>query len=156
MLLVRAALAAGQETLGEIAIRADRQKLARLRWRGSAEDGADFGFELETPLRHGDPVWQTARARYVIRQEPEPVLAIPLAADPAAAAFVGWAVGNLHFAIETQPGRLLAPDDSGLRQALDRLGIRFHATVEIFQPHRLAAKLTGHGHDHGHAHSHSH
>jgi urease accessory protein len=152
MLLVRAPLAAKDETLDEISIRVDRQKLAKLLWRAAADDGTDFGFELKEPLRHGDLVWRTARSRYAVRQAPEPVLEIPLDVTPDAAAFIGWAVGNLHFAIEAQPARLLAPDDSGLRQSLDRLGIHYHESVEIFQPHRVAGKLIGHGHGHGHSH----
>jgi urease accessory protein len=147
MLLVRAPLAAKEETLDEIAIRVDRQKLAKLLWRAAADDGTDFGFELKTPLRHGDLVWRTAQSRYAVRQAPEAVLEIPLEVTPDAAAFIGWAVGNLHFAIEAQPSRLLAPDDSGLRQSLDRLGIRYREVVAIFQPHRLAI-----GHGHGPAH----
>jgi urease accessory protein len=160
MLLVRAALPPGHKALEEIAIRVDRQKLAKVLWRGAADDGTDFGFELTTPLRHGDIAWQTATSQYVVRQAPEPVLEIPLDLTPDAAAFIGWAVGNLHFAIEAQPSRLLAPDDSGLRQSLDRLGIHYHKAVEIFQPHRMAGQLIGHGHghdhDHGHDHGHSH
>jgi urease accessory protein len=156
MHLVRAPLASSGDTRTEIAIPVDRQKLAKLLWRGAADDGTDFGFELTAPLRHGDIVWQTANSRYVVRQAPEAVLEIPLDLTPDAAAFVGWAVGNLHFAIEAQPSRLLAPDDSGLRQSLDRLGIHYHAAVEIFQPHRLAGQLIGHGHGHGHSHGHDH
>jgi urease accessory protein len=156
MHLVRAPLTPSGEARTEIAIPVDRQKLAKLLWRGAAADGTDFGFELAAPLRHGDIVWQTADSRYAVRQAPEPVLEIPLDVTPDAAAFIGWAVGNLHFAIEAQPSRLLAPDDTGLRQSLDRLGIHYHEAVEIFQPHRLAGNLIGHGHDHGHRHDPAH
>jgi urease accessory protein len=150
--LVRAALPSADPALAEVAVRVDRQKLAKRLWRGAAEDRTDFGFEVETPLRHGDVVWATERARYVIRQIPEPVLEIPLDVATDAAAVIGWAVGNLHFAIEAQTTRLLAPDDTGLRQALDRMGIHYHEAIEVFQPHRFAGSLAGHGHDHGHTH----
>lgn len=141
MILVRAPLTAIDASLPETAVPVDRLKLAKRRWRGMAEDGTDFGFELEEPLRHRDVVWVTPHARYVLQQAPEPVLVIPLEADPAAAAVQGWIVGNLHFLIEAQPSRLLAPDDSALRQSLDRLGISFHTAQEVFQPHRLAAAI---------------
>ena len=154
MHLVHAPLVAADSNLPEEPIRVDRQKLAKRRWRGTADDGADFGFELEAPLAHGDIAAVTATARYVIRQIPEPVLEIPLDVSVEAAAVVGWAVGNLHFAIEAQPERLLAPDDPGLRQALDRLGIHYHEATEVFQPHRFAGSLLGHGHAHGPAHTH--
>ena len=156
MHLVHAPLSSFNPALPEVAIRADRQKLAKRRWRGAADDGIEFGFELEAPLRHGDTVWADERARYAIRQAPEPVLEIPLEAKPDVAAVIGWAVGNLHFPVEAQATRLLAPDDSGLRQTLDRLGVHYHKIVEVFQPHRLAESFTGHGHAHGHVHEHRH
>jgi urease accessory protein len=154
--LVHAPLAAADPSLPEVPIRVDRQKLAKRRWRGAADDGADFGFELEAPLAHGDIVAATAKVRYVVRQIPESVLEIPLDVSADAAAVVGWAIGNLHFTIEAQPDRVLAPDDPGLRQALDRLGIHYHEATEVFQPHRFAGSLLGHGHAHGPEHGHSH
>ena len=156
MHLVHAPLAAADLGLPEVSIRVDRQKLAKRRWRAAADDGADFGFELETPLAHEAVAAATAAARYVIRQFPEAVLEIPLDVAPEAAAVIGWAVGNLHFAIEAQSGRVLAPDDPGLRQALDRLGIHYHEATEVFRPHRFAGSLLGHGHAHSHDHGHGH
>ena len=152
MNLIRSALPPTEDSRPEIAVRADRSKLAKRLWRGAADDGTDFGFELESPLRHGDLVWATPKARYVIRQEKERVLEIPLDVPPDAAAVIGWAVGNLHFAIEAQPSRLLAPDDPGLRRSLERLGIHYHESIEVFQPHRFSGSLIGHGHGHAHTH----
>jgi len=152
MHLVHAPLSSFDAALPEISVCVDRQKLAKRLWRAAAADGMEFGFEVETPLRHGDVVWASDKARYVILQEPETVLEIPLDVKPDAAAVIGWAVGNLHFAIEAQPTRLLAPDDTGLRQALDRMHIHYHKVVEVFQPHRFAGSLAGHGHEHGHHH----
>ena len=88
----------------------------------------------------------TATARYVISQLPEPVLEIPLPQSPDAAAVTGWAVGNLHFPIEAQATRLLAPDDTALRQSLERMGIAYRAIDEVFRPHRLAAGAAPHRH----------
>jgi urease accessory protein len=148
MHLVHAPLSSFDAALPEVSVRVDRQKLAKRLWRTAADDGTEFGFEVETPLRQGDVVWASDKARYVIRQEPEPVLEIPLDVKPDAAAVIGWAVGNLHFAIEAHPARLLASDDPGLRQALDRMHIHYHEAVEVFQPHRFAGSLAGHGHHH--------
>jgi urease accessory protein len=156
MHLVHAPLLSFDAALSEISVRVDRQKLAKRLWRATAADDTEFGFEVEIPLRHGDVVWASDKARYVIRQEPELVLEIPLDVKPDAAAVIGWAVGNLHFAIEAQPTRLLAPDDPGLRQALDRMHIHYHEMVEVFQPHRFADSLAGHGHGHSHEHGHHH
>ncbi len=146
LILVRASIDAADPTLPTTAVRVDRQKLARRRWRGKADDGTDFGFELEVALRDGDVVWVTQTARYVIRQSAEPLLEISVALPPDQAAVVGWAVGNMHAVIEAQADRILAPDDPGLRQALDRIGIGYRPAVAVFQPHRFAGVV---GHSHG-------
>ncbi|MBK8479183.1 MAG: urease accessory protein UreE [Opitutaceae bacterium] len=146
MQLVHAALSVPVSELVLVRIAADRRQLAKRLWRATAADGTEFGFELSTPLAHGDTVYATAVARYVIQQEPEAVLEIPIPAAPAAAAITGWAVGNLHFPIEAQPQRLLAPDDTALRQSLERMGIEYRAITEVFRPHRLAAGAAPHSH----------
>lgn len=145
MILVREPMRAVDGTLPQVAIHVERQKLARRRWRAAAEDGTDFGIEVDAPLRHGDVVWATAAARYVIRQAAEPLLAVSIDLPADQAAVIGWAVGNMHFVIEAQEKRLLAPDDSGLRQALDRIGVAYEAVSGVFQPHRFAS-IVGHAH----------
>jgi urease accessory protein len=145
MILIHAALIA-TPALPEIAIPVERRQLAKRLWRAAAADGTEFGFELAGPLAHGDVVFATAIARYAIRQLPESVLEIPLPLAPDAAAITGWAVGNLHFPIEAQPARLLAPDDTALRQSLERMGIAYRALEEVFRPHRLAAGAAPHSH----------
>lgn len=138
MQLVHAALTSSDGTLPSIALRVDRITLAKRLWRGSAEDGAEFGFELEKPLRHGDTVWQTAAARYVIHQYEEPVVEIALDIQPSAAAGIGWAIGNLHLELAAEPTRLLAPDEPAVRQLLDRLKVPYRTTTTIFRPGRFA------------------
>ncbi len=145
MILVHTPITA-DPALPEVVIAVERRQLAKRLWRATAADGTEFGFELAGPLEHGDAVFANAAARYVLRQLPEPVLEIPLPAAPDAAAVTGWAVGNLHFPIEAQPHRLLAPNDIALRQSLERLGIAYRAINEVFRPHRLAAGATPHSH----------
>jgi urease accessory protein len=136
--LIHAALTSSDGTLPSIALRVDRITLAKRLWRGSAEDGTEFGFELEKPLRHGDTVWQTAAARYVIHQYEEPVVEIALDIQPSAAAGIGWAIGNLHLELAAEATRLLAPDEPAVRQLLDRLKVPFRPTTAIFRPGRFA------------------
>ena len=140
-------------SLASIALRADRITLAKRLWRGTAEDGMEFGFELEKPLRHGDTVWQTTAARYVVHQYEEPVVEISLDLPPSAAAGIGWAIGNLHLELQAEPNRLLAPDEPAVRQLLDRLKVPFRPTTAIFRPGRFArgAQL---GHELGPSHRH--
>jgi urease accessory protein len=136
--LVKSPLAAPDLKLFRVEIRGDRQKFAKRLWRGMAEDGVEFGFELEAPLKHDQTVWQTAEKRYVMVQEPEVVLEIDLQIAPSAAAAIGWAIGNLHLELSSEQTRLLTPDDSAARQLLDRIAVPYRPTVAIFQPGRFA------------------
>lgn len=151
---VHAPLSRFNPDLPAVPVRADRRKLAGRHWRAAADDGEEFGFDLEAPLADGDVVWQTERCRYVLCQEPEPLLEVPLEGGPDAAALLGWAVGNLHLPLEAQPRRILAPDEPGLQAALERLGLGYRRLREVFRPHRLAGPAHGHGHDSHHGHSH--
>lgn len=116
----------------------DRLVLAKRLWRGTAADGTEFGFELEAPLKHGDAFFQSATARYVIEQQPEPVVEIDLAIAPSAAAGIGWAVGNLHLELQAEPTRLLAPDEPAVRNLLERLKVPYRSTTAVFRPGRFA------------------
>jgi urease accessory protein len=153
MQLIHAALPSVAGTLPAIALRVDRITLAKRLWRGRAEDGMEFGFELEKPLRHGDTVWQTAAARYVVYQYEEPVVEITLDIPPSAAAGIGWAIGNLHLELAAEPTRLLAPDEPAVRQLLDRLKVPYRTTVAIFRPGRFA-RGTQPNHELGPSHRH--
>jgi len=138
MHLIHSALTTIDGTLPSIALRADRITLAKRLWRGTAEDGTEFGFELAAPLRPGDTVWQDGRSRYVVYQIEEPVVEIALDLPPSAAAGIGWAIGNLHLELAAEPTRLLAPDEPAVRQLLDRLKITYRSTTAIFRPGRFS------------------
>lgn len=124
--------------LPEVVVRVDRLKLAKRLWRGVADDGTEFGCELEKPLKHGEVIWQSTAARYVVRQEEEAVLEISLQVAPSAAAGIGWAVGNLHLELMSEPTRLLTPDDKAARQLLERIQVAFRETRAVFRPGRFA------------------
>ncbi|HVU35261.1 MAG TPA: urease accessory protein UreE [Opitutaceae bacterium] len=124
-------------TRPEIPVQVDRIQLAKRRWRGHAEDGQEFGFELAAPLKPNDTVFQTPVARYVIHQRPEPVLEVSLAVTPSAAAGIGWAVGNLHLDLSADSTRLLLPDEPAARQLLGRLAVPYQPTSAVFRPGRF-------------------
>ena len=138
MVLIDAALPSADSALPIVLLRIDRLTLAKRRWRGTAADGTDFGFELSAPLKHGDTFHASATARFVIDQQPEPVVEISLAIAPSAAAGLGWAVGNLHLELQAEPTRLLAPDEPAVRRLLDRLQVSYTATAAVFRPGRFA------------------
>ncbi len=116
----------------------DRITVAKRLWRGTAEDGTELGFELAAPLQHGDTLHETERVRYVLEQAAEPVVEISLDLPPSAAAGIGWAIGNLHLELSAEPTRLLAADESAVRQLLERLKVPYRQTTAIFRPGRFS------------------
>jgi urease accessory protein len=142
--LIHAPIASPNQALPEVALAVERLTVAKRIWRGVATDGAEFGFELERPLRHGETFWQSDQSRYVIAQQPEAVVEISLEIAPSAAAGIGWAVGNLHLELNAEPGRLLAPDEPAVRQLLERLQVPFKTTTAIFRPGRFARGAATH------------
>jgi urease accessory protein len=146
MEIIRDHLHAWDQTLALILLPVDRLTLAKRRWRKTAADGREFGFDLEHPLRDDDVFFQDIHARYQIQQQPEPVLEVTLGPDAAEAARLGWKIGNLHFPVAITAGAVHAPDDPAVRQLLEREGIVHRAILAVFRP------LSG-SHSHG-AHSH--
>lgn len=116
----------------------DRLTLAKRRWRGVAEDGREFGFDLTAPLRDGDSFFSDAAASYIIAQKYEPVLEVSVAAealrDGAQAARMGWLIGNLHFLIEVTPEVIRVVDDPAVRQMFEREGIAYTPCKRVFHP----------------------
>jgi urease accessory protein len=136
--LISAPVAAPDAGLHVVEVRVERRTLMKRLWRGTAADGVEFGFELGAPLKHGDTVWQTDAARYVIVQEAEPVLEVLIGELPASAtAGIGWAVGNLHLEFSSEAERLLTPDEPAARQLLARIQINFNPTMAVFRPGRF-------------------
>lgn len=154
LLLVQSPVAQPDSALPEIMLRVERVVIAKRLWRGTAEDGTEFGFELVAPLKHGDTVFQSAAARYVIAQQPEPVVEIPLDVAPSAAAGIGWAIGNLHLELSAEPMRLLAPDEPAVRQLLERLKVPFKQTTAVFRPGRFVRGNQTASHELGPSHQH--
>ena len=128
-----------------ISLTVERRVLAKRRWRGQAQDGADFGFDLISPLRHGICFHAEEDRNYVIDQKPEVVFRVPFP-DQKEAAHRAWQVGNLHFPAQFLESYLLVEGDLAVRLMLERNQIPFEEGMEVFQP-VLAA--TGHHHGSG-------
>ena len=138
--IIRAPLPPSSPSASQILLPVDRLTLAKRRWHAAAEDGREFGFDLAEPLHDRVPFFYDAGATYVVAQQPEPVLEIPLS-TPGQSASLGWLIGNLHFSIEIAGDLIRVADDSALRQMLTREEIPFTETVRVFHPARQ-----GHGH----------
>jgi urease accessory protein len=135
---VTAILPSFKGNLPAVALRVDRITLAQRSWRGRADDGTEFSFELAAPLRDGDAVWQTATHQYVVQQTAESLIAINLDVTASAAAGIGWAIGNLHLELSAEAHRLLAADGPALRKLLERLKVPYTTTTAVFRPGRFA------------------
>ena len=134
MEIIRAPLPEWTASLPAIRIFTERLTLAKRRWRGVAEDGGDFGFDLEAPLADGACIFQSESAAYFIAQKYEPVLEVALGTDAPASARLGWMIGNLHFQIEITGDAIRVADDPALRQLFERGRIPFTACKRVFHP----------------------
>ena len=159
MTIIRQALDISPVGLTPVRLAVERLTLAKRRWRGVAEDGAEFGFDLERPIGDGAAFHQTGAAVYLVAQKYEPVLELRIAPfrqaqgpggdcglrNGAEAARAGWLIGNLHFQIEVLDDAVRVVDDLAVRQMFEREGIKFTPCKRIFHP-------IGGGHSHGHSH----
>lgn len=138
MQLIHHALSVQNPALPSVRIPVERLTLAKRRWRGVAEDGEEFGFDLEKPLADGAAIFQGEAAVYVLAQKYEPVLEVRTAEcgvrNGGDAARLGWMIGNLHFQIEIVEDVVRVVDDPAVRQLFEREGIAFTACKRVFHP----------------------
>ena len=134
MKIVHAPLSKWEAGGPRVALRVDRLTLAKRRWRGTADDGAEFGFDLAAPLADGAAFFASESAVYCIEQKHEPVLEIALISKPAPVARLGWTIGNLHFPIQVTDEVIRVPDDPALRQLFEREKIPFSTAERVFVP----------------------
>jgi urease accessory protein len=140
MEIIRGPLSEPRRGVIEVLLPVDRQTVEKLRWRGTAEDRREFGFDLAVPLPDGAAFFYSEGTRYIVAQQPESVLQIAFS-TPADAARIGWLVGNLHFPLEISPDAICVVDDTAIRQMLLRENIQFSEVSRVFHPFR-------HGHVH--------
>lgn len=134
MELVHHALPKQNSALPTVRIPVERLTLAKRRWRGVAEDGREFGFDLEAPLADHAAIFQSDTATYVLAQKYEPVLEVALGTDSPTAARLGWMIGNLHFQIEVAGEIVRVVDDPAVRQLFERERIAYTACKRVFHP----------------------
>ena len=113
----------------ELAI--ERRKFLKRRWRATASDGTDFGFDLESRLTDGN-------TDYIVRQLPEKVYEVAFT-NPAEGALIGWKVGNLHLPAQIMEGSLRILHDDAMMQLLAREGWPFTEPEVLFTPMKAMA-----------------
>jgi urease accessory protein len=111
----------------------ERRMFLKRRWRAFAEDGTEFGFDLESRLVNGAVIHQTEMADYVIWQQPELVYQIKIS-SPELAALAGWKIGNLHFPVQIADCSLLVTHDPAIKQLLEREGWPYEEVSVVFNP----------------------
>ncbi|MAN36145.1 MAG: hypothetical protein CMI21_00760 [Opitutae bacterium] len=142
-----------------VPLKVERRVLAKRRWRGKADDGSDFGFDLDAPFSHGDCFFQEDGKSYVIEQKPEEVFRVSYPGGQQEAAERAWQVGNLHFPAQFSESYLLVENDLAVRQMMERNEIPYEEALEVFRPVVAASghhHHDDHSHDHEHTHDHDH
>ena len=132
-----------EKSENEISLSVERRVLAKRRWRGQAEDGTVFGFDLEIPLQNRVCFHAEGNRNYIIAQKPEPVFLVSFSTQRDAA-HLAWQVGNLHFPAQFKDTYLMVEGDLAVRLMLERNQIPFEESIEVFQPMVAAAS-----HHHG-------
>ncbi len=122
----------------QITLAAERRQFLKRRWRGIAEDGTEFGFDLETRLSDGCVIFQERGNDYIVRQLPESVYEIVFD-TPAQAALVGWKVGNLHLPAQILDHSIRVLHDEAMTQLLVREGWAFSEPELVFTPMKAVA-----------------
>jgi urease accessory protein len=122
----------------QVALVAERVLFLKRRWRGVAEDGTEFGFDLETRLCDGGVIYQTKAIDYVVRQQPELVYQIDIA-SPDFGALAGWKIGNLHLPVQIVDGCIRVLHDAAAWQLFQRESWPVQEVTVVFNPLRVAA-----------------
>ena len=140
MHLIQNALAPSSDLSADnqVVLAAERRQFLKRRWRGNAEDGTEFGFDLETRLTDGCVIFQEGGKDYIVRQLPEKVYELDLV-SPDQAALVAWKVGNLHLPAQIFPSSIRVLHDEAMTQLLQREGWEFSEPKVIFTPMKAMA-----------------
>ena len=142
MILVQRMLAAASNRPAseQTALHVERRLFLKRRWRGVAEDGTEFGFDLDSRLAHGAVIHRSDKADYIVLQQPESVYELH-PADAAEAALIGWKIGNLHLGIQVIDGRIRAVRDPAVLQLCEREGWPLQEVEVVFNPLRVTAHV---------------
>ena len=122
----------------QIILAAERRQFLKRRWRGSAEDGTEFGFDLETRLTDGCVILHNNGSDYIVRQLPETVYRIPFE-NASHAALVAWKTGNLHMPAQIADDAILVLHDEAMAQLLEREGWAYTEPEVLFTPMKAMA-----------------
>ena len=122
----------------QVVLHAERRNFLKRRWRGTATDGTEFGFDLSARLTDGCVIFHADGRDYLVRQLPETVYRIPFE-SPAHAALVAWKTGNLHLPAQILDDAILVLHDEAMANLLQREGWAFSEPEVLFTPMKAIA-----------------
>lgn len=121
-------------TTGAVRVSIDRHILIKRRWRATASDGSELAVNLDKPVPVGTVLESADGRRFLVYQNPEEVLSIPLPKKTEMAAKVGWYLGNQHLQVEIRADEILLEKVKTLADSLDRIGIPYTLRTDVFNP----------------------
>ena len=122
----------------QVTLSAERRLFLKRRWRATADDGTEFGFDLDARLVDGCVILHANGLDYIVRQVPETVYRIPFE-SPAHAALVAWKTGNLHLPAQILDDAILVLHDEAMTHLLKREGWKFSEPEVLFSPMKVMA-----------------
>lgn len=117
----------------QIILHAERRQFLKRRWRGQADDGTEFGFDLEERLTDGCVIFHQEGKDYLVRQTKEKVFCIPFI-HPAQAALIAWKTGNLHMPAQITEHALYVLHDDAMRNLIERENWEYTEPEILFTP----------------------
>ncbi|NJM36499.1 MAG: hypothetical protein HC845_00700 [Akkermansiaceae bacterium] len=140
MHIIQNALASSSSLPSEqqIVLSVERRLFLKRRWRGVAQDGTEFGFDLESRLNDSCVIYHERGNDYVVRQLPEIVYEIAFD-SPAQAALIAWKVGNFHLPAQILTNSIRILYDDAMKQLLEREGWTYGEPEVLFTPMKAMA-----------------
>ena len=122
----------------QVTLNAERRFFLKRRWQANADDGTEFGFDLDSRLIDGCVIFHANGLDYIVRQVAETVYRIPFE-NPAQAALVAWKTGNLHLPAQILDDAMLVLHDEAMTNLLKREGWIFSEPEVLFTPMKVMA-----------------
>ena len=122
----------------QVILAVERRLFLKRRWRATAADGTEFGFDLDARLTDNCVIFHRSGLDYIVRQLPETVYQIPFL-NPAHAALVAWKTGNLHLPSQILDDSILVLHDEAMTNLLKREGWTFSEPEVVFTPMKAMA-----------------
>lgn len=125
-----------------LVLTSEQRRWARGRFRTAQGREVTLALPTGTVLQPGQVLWAGPEFCLSVEGAPEPVISIAPASQQAALR-IAYEVGNRHFPLAIEHGKLLVPDDPAMEHLLNRLGAQWERVQAVFRP-------IGHGHRHEH------